>query len=236
METMKTLAENGRIVVAVIHQPRSSIFALFDRLLLLSEGRAVFFGPAKNALQYFQYIGFPCPEHFNPADFFLDILSIDVKSLERERESTWRLEKITNEWKNMRNSVDFDSGCVILRQPPLQGSKRSSREITGDPLVSWPTSDMSTKRCCPSWIMDFQALFWRSTVDIYRNYGALSIRGLTTLFFAVLISLIYRGLGDDQRSIQNRVGLLYFVLINQVRLTFLTLDPLFLNPLTRDLP
>jgi len=35
MESMKLLAVNNIIIVAVIHQPRSSIFQLFDQLMLL---------------------------------------------------------------------------------------------------------------------------------------------------------------------------------------------------------
>jgi ABC-type multidrug transport system ATPase subunit len=37
MQSMKELARNGRLVISVIHQPRSSIFDMFDRLLLLSQ-------------------------------------------------------------------------------------------------------------------------------------------------------------------------------------------------------
>jgi ABC-type multidrug transport system ATPase subunit len=39
MTCMATLALSGRTVCASIHQPRSSIFALFDQLYLISEGR-----------------------------------------------------------------------------------------------------------------------------------------------------------------------------------------------------
>lgn len=44
MESMKSLAVNGRLVISVIHQPRSSIYEMFDRLLLLSCGRVMFLG------------------------------------------------------------------------------------------------------------------------------------------------------------------------------------------------
>jgi len=37
-------------VVCTIHQPRSSIFALFDQLLLISEGRLVYIGEASHAV------------------------------------------------------------------------------------------------------------------------------------------------------------------------------------------
>lgn len=37
----------GRAVVCTIHQPRSSIYALFDQLLLLSQGRIMYYGAAE---------------------------------------------------------------------------------------------------------------------------------------------------------------------------------------------
>lgn len=46
MSTLKSLASQGHTVVCSIHQPRSSIFAMFDDLLLLCEGRPVYWGPA----------------------------------------------------------------------------------------------------------------------------------------------------------------------------------------------
>ena len=41
METLRTLAHDGCTVVVSIHQPRSSIFEMFDDLVLLSEGGLV---------------------------------------------------------------------------------------------------------------------------------------------------------------------------------------------------
>jgi ABC-type multidrug transport system ATPase subunit len=54
--TLKELASAGHTVVCSIHQPRSSIFGMFDDLLLLSEGRCVYSGPAEEALPYFEQV------------------------------------------------------------------------------------------------------------------------------------------------------------------------------------
>ena len=40
-----------------IHQPRYSIYKLFDSLTLMSHGRLVYHGPANNTLNYFSEIG-----------------------------------------------------------------------------------------------------------------------------------------------------------------------------------
>jgi len=59
MQTLLQLAKSGRTVVTTIHQPRSDIFNMFDMLMLLSEGRVMYFGPAKAAVDYFASIGYP---------------------------------------------------------------------------------------------------------------------------------------------------------------------------------
>jgi ABC-type multidrug transport system ATPase subunit len=66
MQCLKQISDRGRIVVAVIHQPRSSIFSMFDKLLLLSEGATMYFGQASGAVEHFTNIGYRCPLHFNP--------------------------------------------------------------------------------------------------------------------------------------------------------------------------
>jgi ABC-type multidrug transport system ATPase subunit len=46
MRTLSSLAASGQTVVASIHQPRSSIWAMFDALVLLHEGKLVYSGSA----------------------------------------------------------------------------------------------------------------------------------------------------------------------------------------------
>ncbi len=87
MQTLKDLAQAGHTVVASIHQPRSSIFTMFDDVLLLSEGGCVYHGPASSALAYFSKQGFECPEQYNPAEFLADIISVDYSAADSERDS-----------------------------------------------------------------------------------------------------------------------------------------------------
>ena len=48
---------NNRIVIMSIHQPRYSIYKLFDTLTLLSVGSMVYHGNAHKALEYFEKSG-----------------------------------------------------------------------------------------------------------------------------------------------------------------------------------
>lgn len=59
---LKNLAKAGKTVFFTIHQPNSEIYALFDTLLLMVEGRTIFQGAAKDSLSYFaSNFGLECP-------------------------------------------------------------------------------------------------------------------------------------------------------------------------------
>eukprot|EP01035_Chromulina_nebulosa_P027369 gene27369-35996_t len=103
MESMKAMADSGRCVISVIHQPRSSIYEMFDRLLILSEGNTMFYGKAKAAVGYFEGLGHRCPSNFNPPDFFLDLLSPDNRSPESEEESRNRIQSLSVEWRKFED-------------------------------------------------------------------------------------------------------------------------------------
>jgi ATP-binding cassette subfamily G (WHITE) protein 2 len=52
MKTLRKLANDGRCIICSIHQPRYKIFDLFDHLILLAKGEAVYSGPAEVRLRY----------------------------------------------------------------------------------------------------------------------------------------------------------------------------------------
>uniref|UniRef100_A0A674N809 ATP-binding cassette, sub-family G (WHITE), member 2a n=1 Tax=Takifugu rubripes TaxID=31033 RepID=A0A674N809_TAKRU len=83
---LKRMAKNGRTIILSIHQPRYSIYRLFDSLTLLVNGKQVYHGPAQRALAYFSDIGYTCETHNNPADFFLDIINGDMTAVANSRE------------------------------------------------------------------------------------------------------------------------------------------------------
>ncbi|KAF6170333.1 hypothetical protein GIB67_043023 [Kingdonia uniflora] len=69
--------QDGRTVIASIHQPSSEVFELFHNLCLLSSGRTVYFGLASQANEFFSLNGFPCPTMRNPSDHFLRTINKD---------------------------------------------------------------------------------------------------------------------------------------------------------------
>lgn len=132
LEVMIKLAREKRTVICTIHQPRSQLFALFDQLVLLSAGQIVYHGPAAYAQQYFASIGHPCPWQFNPADFFLDLVSgtstyedtfVKEEKMRRSRETTVQLKS------------ERCNGLSVF-QPQLGCTDQQKHQIIGDQALS----------------------------------------------------------------------------------------------------
>ena len=93
-----------RTVVASVHQPRSSIYAMLDRVMLLSGGRTVYFGTAGDAAAaHFAAAGYPVPIGFNPADHFMDVICVDRRDPTAEEASSARVESLVATWRDTKS-------------------------------------------------------------------------------------------------------------------------------------
>jgi len=50
---LKEMAKKGKTIICTIHQPSSQVYAMFDRVLFMAEGRVAYMGDADKALEFF---------------------------------------------------------------------------------------------------------------------------------------------------------------------------------------
>ena len=60
------------------------MFDMMGQLMLLARGKVIYFNEASRAVDYFASIDYRVPELCNPADYFMQIMSIE--SIEQARE------------------------------------------------------------------------------------------------------------------------------------------------------
>lgn len=70
-------------MVISLLQPAPETYNLFDDIILLSEGQIVYQGPRENILEFFEYVGFKCPERKGVADFLQEVTS------KKDQEQYW---------------------------------------------------------------------------------------------------------------------------------------------------
>ncbi|KAI3899026.1 hypothetical protein MKW92_017748 [Papaver armeniacum] len=64
-------------------QPAPETFELFDDIVLISGGEIIYQGPRENVLEFFESMGFKCPERKGVADFLQEVIS------KKDQEQYW---------------------------------------------------------------------------------------------------------------------------------------------------
>ncbi|KAI3860698.1 hypothetical protein MKX03_014734 [Papaver bracteatum] len=65
---------HGTAVISLL-QPAPETYDLFDDIILISDQQTVYQGPRENVLEFFEYMGFKCPERKGVADFLQEVTS-----------------------------------------------------------------------------------------------------------------------------------------------------------------
>uniref|UniRef100_A0A3B3ID95 ATP-binding cassette sub-family G member 8 n=1 Tax=Oryzias latipes TaxID=8090 RepID=A0A3B3ID95_ORYLA len=205
--TLSRLARGNRLVLLSVHQPRSDIFQLFDLVVLLSSGSAVYFGAAQDMVSYFTSLGHPCPRYCNPSDFYVDLISIDRRSPEKEAECLERARLLSEQFaEKVRDTEDHmwksaEASTAQTDGNPHQPRRRQEEIIT----ISKDRNKL------PGGLHQFKVLIRRQLYNDYRDLVTLLVHGFEALLMSLLIGFLYYGAGEERLNIQDTVALLYMI-------------------------
>jgi ATP-binding cassette subfamily G (WHITE) protein 2 len=193
-------------IIFSIHQPRYSIFKLFDSLFLIAAGRCVYHGPARDVLPFFSSVGFLCEEHDNPADFILDI-SQGVQ-LPLLMDHTDQIEFYLN--KAYIKTEIYDS---IQSQINEKNNLSKENKMEKNRLVK------------KSYLNDLFYLSQRTFRNSFRNPALAILQTIISIFLSILIGLIYLNIDRTiDTGVKNRSGAIFFIVTNQVFSNLSALD------------
>ena len=191
-------------IIFSIHQPRYSIFKLFDTAMFMCKGRCVYLGPANETVPYFSKYGYLCETNDNPADYALDVL-IDIA---RKPEI---LQTLTNVYQTThaeylaalsqrRNSQDGENLEYERRQYNVEAARSASAE--------------------------FFYLSQRTIRNSVRNPALALAQTAVSVIIGLLIGLIFYHLTEmDDPGVSNRLGVIFFIIISQIFSNVTALEP-----------
>ncbi|GFO21177.1 ATP-binding cassette sub-family g member 2 [Plakobranchus ocellatus] len=211
---LRRLSRKGRTIIFSIHQPRFSIYRLFDNLLLLSQGVTVYHGPAREALDFFQ-----TQEHNNPPDFFLDVINGDLRALsddqavddDLESEPVSQHDKLVDGYRKSRwnQMLQSEVNGIFSEFESNGGNKGDKHE-----KIEYASG----------FGQQAGVLAVRSLRNLTRNPATAGITIGSTLLFSIIISLIFWQLGDSKSDgFTDREGVLFFLIMYQMFFVLLLL-------------
>lgn len=203
MSFLRILADMGKMVIVVLHQPSSKIYQMLDQTIVLDQGgKMVYVGPAHDCLSYMQEqteeeaVPVVCPQclHMQPDRIFQ------------------LLEKRDKDEKRVF-PPDFWQQAFAKKEMPMMSPARTP---TGDLLQEHQSSsDVQVIRFFDlrSHLAQLYYLIQRTWLIKVRDQASMLVLFLTPVLLAVLIAFIFRShvdmLGDHYRVAENPLFPMY---------------------------
>jgi ABC-type multidrug transport system ATPase subunit/ABC-type multidrug transport system permease subunit len=185
MEVLKGLADEGRTIVMTIHQSRSDLWPSFGNILLLARGgSSVYTGPRDRMLAHFDSLGYKCPETTNPADFALDLITIDLRHEDQETATREKVQGLINKWNEVQHITSRPESTVIATPAELGALQKQKAPFR----------------------IAFPILVHRSWLNLWRQ-PALTVGRIMQIWgLGILVTFFFAPLKTDYYSIQSRLG------------------------------
>jgi len=157
-----------------------------------------YFGKRKDAISYFSSIGYNMPANTNPAEYLIDLVSIDSEDSTQASLDQARIDLLHHQCiKSLSMPADINNNIIVQHKQSNKG------------LVKGRSFANSIRR--------FGVILRRSWRQNIRNFHIISIRLFASVTQAVLFASIFTSVRDDKsltKSIADRVALLTYGVIN----------------------
>lgn len=189
----KLADETGIAILCTIHQPSGILFQDFDDVLLLQNGRQVYFGRIGEAgthvINYFQRHGGHTPaSDVNPAEYMLDVI----------RETPSNAADWAEVWENShcsRDMLDEIESIIVARRDQVENRELRTLEY------AMPLKDQIIQVTKRVW-----RHYWRDA-----SYGYSKI--FSNLSMALVAGVLFLDSGNTVREMQSRAFAVFLMLI-----------------------
>lgn len=189
-----------------LYQAGESLYQLFDKVLLIDEGRCCYFGPADKAAKYFKNLGFDKPERWTTADFLTSV----TDPHERKIKEGWEdrvprsadqfgefFSKSDQHQDNLTEIDEFEQDTALMEERRLAASTKAAKKKNY--TISFPEQVAAcTKRQFLVMIGDRQTLVGK--------WGGL-------LFQSLIIGSLFFSLPQTAAGVFPRGGCLFMLLL-----------------------
>ena len=203
---------------------------MLDSVILMAPGgRICYMGERQSAVEYFSSLGFECPNETNPAEFLLDLVSVDSEDAVVAKDDEARIEKLVAAFTRSTNQAHSVLVATASSSSPTSSSlskpsKKSNLARGNAPFQ--PTQTIPVTRP----LQRFGRLLLRSWRQNIRNHRVNALRFVASVGNAYLFSRIFPTIQKGfftAKSVADRTALLTFGIINMSMMALMKTIDLF---------
>ncbi|WAO87350.1 Hypothetical protein NCS54_00465600 [Fusarium falciforme] len=213
-KTLRLQADLVGVAGAVaIYQAPQSAYDLFDRVTVLYEGRQIFFGRTTEAKQYFESLGFECPDRQTTPDFLTSMTSPQERRVKPgyERTAPRTPDEFAERWQAseprkqlLRELSEYEQNHPREERLAEYQTSRRAEQFKGQRAKSPYTI---------SYAHQVRLTLWRSWRRLLADPGFTIASLLFNLIMALVLGSMFYNLKNDSSTFYYRGGSIFFSLL-----------------------
>ncbi|KAH7142903.1 ABC-2 type transporter-domain-containing protein [Dactylonectria estremocensis] len=195
-----------------IYQAPQTAYEMFDKVIVLYEGRQVFFGKADAAKAYFEALGYVCPEQQTTPDFLTSMTNPVERIIRRGCNPPSTSEEFAQAWQSSQERAQLlDEIDRYTDAHPFDGEHHQkfyeSRRVDQSP---------AQRKKSPfnlSYLDQLNLNLWRAFALLKSDPSIPLTMLVSNLFEALIVASVFYNLPENTTSFFRRTILLFFIVL-----------------------
>lgn len=202
----------GLASVVSLYQAGNAIYELFDKVLLLDEGKQIFYGPLKDAKPYMESLGFICTDGGNVADFLTGVTVPTERQVLPEKEASFPRTAVA-----IRETFEQSSIYAAMQtDSQYPDSEEAHKNTDAFQQVIQYEKHKSLSKSSPfttSFMTQVKACVTRQYQMIWGDKATFAIKQGSTLVQALIVGSLFYNAPNTSSGLFIKSGALFFSLL-----------------------
>ncbi|KAI4100558.1 MAG: hypothetical protein L6R37_005390 [Teloschistes peruensis] len=204
----------GLTSIVSLYQAGNGIYDLFDKVLVLDQGKEIYYGPRKEARPFMEELGFVCGDGANVADYLTGVTVPTERQIRSGYESSFP--RTADEIRT--HYARTDTKAAMQKEyayPQSEEAKANTKEFKES--VAYDT-DKTLPKNSPltvSFPKQVKACVSRQYQIIWGDKPTFIIKQLATLLQALVVGSLFYNSSKDSSGLFSKSGAMFFSLLYQ---------------------
>ncbi|KAH2041402.1 hypothetical protein KXW51_000925 [Aspergillus fumigatus] len=206
VQSLRTLTDMANVSTLVaLYQASENLYNLFDKVMLIEEGKCAYYGSAKEAKAYFERLGFECPPRWTTPDFLTSVSDPHARRIQRGWDD--RVPRSGEDFRRVyRNSDTYRAA--------LQEISQFEKELeTQEHERAQARQEMPKKNYTIPFYDQVIVLTRRQFLIMYGDKQTLVGKWCILVFQALIIGSLFYNLPPTSGGVFTRGGVMFFILL-----------------------
>lgn len=221
VQSLRSLTNMAHISTSVaLYQAGESLYDLFDKVVLMDEGKCLYYGPTEEAAAYFENLGFLRPQRWTTADFLTSVTDPHERQIREGYEN--RIPRSPEQFEaaykksatfegNVRDIESFEQQAEQQRQERLAAATKATKE--------------------KNYTLPYHKQVWACThrqfLVMFGDQQSLGGKWGGILFQALIVGSLFFNMPKTSSGVFERGGVMFFMLLFNALLALAELTSAF---------